>query len=169
LTQSLAWSLIAAQTEENTTMARWGLNATKGSASVQTVLALNAAASSMRRAKVFDISMGCAASPADNAFQWIVQRCTTAGTGTTLTPNSLDAADTLATTIVATATVTVDPALTASAFLYTDALNQRSTFRWVAAPYSELIIPATASNGIAFGLSAASTTTFVAGAIFEEY
>lgn len=150
-------------------MARWGVSANKGAASVQSVLLLTAAAASPRRAKVYDVSIGSGASPADNAFIWIVQRCTTAGTGTTLTPNSLDAADTLASTIVATHTVTVDPTLTANAFNYRDALNQRATFRWVAAPYSELIVPATTSNGFMFGLSAASTTTFDAGAMYEEY
>lgn len=150
-------------------MARWGVSANKGSASVQGVLNLNAAASSMRRAKIYDLGIGCGASPADNAFIWVIQRCTTAGTGTTVTPNSLDAADTLASTIVATATITVDATLTAGAFAYREALNQRASFRWVAAPYGELIIPATASNGFMIGLSAATTTTFDVGACFEEY
>lgn len=150
-------------------MARWGVSANKGSANVQGVLILTAAASSPRRAKVYDLSMGCGAAPADNAFIWIIQRCSTAGTATGLTPNSLDPADTLASTIVAGATVTTDPTLTANAFLYRDALNQRATFRWVAAPYSELIIPATASNGFLFGLSAVSTTSMDAGCQFEEY
>lgn len=150
-------------------MARWGVSASKGAASVQGVLYLNAAASSMRRAKISDLAIGCGASPADNAFVWIFQRCTTAPTATALTPNSLDPADTLASTIVANATVTVDGSLTANAFLFRIPENQRATVRWVAAPYCELIIPATASNGIMIGLSAASTTTFDAGAIYEEY
>jgi hypothetical protein len=149
--------------------ARWGVSANKGANNVQGVLYLTAAAASPRRAKVYDLSMGCGAAPADNAFIWIIQRCSTAATATGLTPNSLDPADTLASTIVAAATVTVDATLTANAFMYRDALNQRATFRWVAAPYGELIIPATTSNGFMFGLSAASTTTFDAGANYEEY
>jgi len=150
-------------------MARWGVKANKGAGNVQSVLGLTAAAASPRRAKVHDISMGCGASPADNAFTWIIQRCSTAGTGSALTPNALDPADTLASTIVAKDTTTVDPTLTAAAFLYAEALNQRATMRWVAAPYSELIIPATASNGFIVGLSAATTTSFDCGAQFEEY
>jgi hypothetical protein len=149
-------------------MARWGVAANKGTASVQTVLYLGAAASNMRRAKVYDWTIGCGASPADNAFTHIAQRCTTAGTGAAKTPNALDAADTLATTIVAKDTITADPTLTASAFLLWKALNQRATFRWVAAPYGELIIPATASNGIVFGLSSATPTSFDYDAMFEE-
>ena len=149
-------------------MARWGVKANKGAGNVQSVLALTAAAASPRRARVHDLTMGCGASPADNAFTWIIQRCTTAGTGNALTPNALDQADTLASTIVAKDTVTVDPTLTASAFLNAEALNQRATKRWVAAPYSELVIPATASNGFILGLSAATTTSFDAGAHYEE-
>ena len=150
-------------------MARWGVKATKGAGNVQSVLLLVAAAASPRRAKVYDWSFGCNATPADNVFTHIAQRCTTAGTGAALTPNSLDPADTLASTIVAKDTVTIDPTLTANAFLLGKPLNQRATFRWVAAPYGELIIPATASNGIMFGLSAASTTDMAHDANFEEY
>ena len=149
--------------------ARWGAAATKGAGNVQGVVYATAAAASMRRAKIYDLSLGCGASPADNAFIWVIQRCTTAATATALTPNSLDPADTLASTIVVSNITTVDATLTASAFVYRDALNQRATFRWVAAPYSELIIPATASNGFMIGLSAASTTSFDAGIQYEEY
>ncbi len=151
-------------------MARWGVTANKGVASVKGVLYLQAAAANMRRAKVNDITVGSDSSPADNAFVFGAQRCTTLPTGAALTPNSLDPADTLASTIVATGTVTVDGTLTAAAFPFPGfALNQRATFRWAAQPYMELIIPATASNGFMFGLiNAASTTSFQVGAQYEE-
>jgi hypothetical protein len=149
-------------------MARWGTRLTKGSASVQTVGALTAAASNMRRAKLTDITMGCNASPADNEFEWVFQRCTAAPTGTTVTPNSTDPADTLASTIVATGTVTAGEALTAGAFLGEIPMNTRASFRWVAVPTFELIIPATASNGISVAISAATTTTFGCGVMYEE-
>jgi hypothetical protein len=99
----------------------------------------------------------------------IIQRCTTVPTGSAKTPNSLDPADTLATTIQAFDTVTADGTLTANAFLYQVPLNQRATLRWVAAPYGEIIIPATANNGIMLGLDAATTSTFNYGVNFEEY
>lgn len=150
-------------------MARWGVTGNKGAANVQGILVLNAAAANMRRAKIYDWTLGCGAAPADNAFTHLLQRCTTAPTGAAKTPNSLDPADTLASTIVATDTITADPTLTANAFLARKALNQRATFRWVAAPYGELIIPATASNGIAHVLSAANVTSFDADMNYEEY
>lgn len=61
-------------------MARWGVTGNKGGASVQGVLYLNAAAASPRRARLYDLTIGCNASPADNTFNHIIQRCTTAPT-----------------------------------------------------------------------------------------
>jgi len=149
-------------------MARWAIGASKGADNVQGVALLVAAAASMRRAKIYDWTLGCNATPADNTFTHIGQRCTTAGTGTSLTPNALDQADTLACTIVCKELISADPTLTANAFLFRKALNQRATFRWVAAPYGEIVIPATASNGVLLGLSAATTTTFAYDVHFEE-
>jgi hypothetical protein len=149
-------------------MARWGVTFSKGSANVQGVGYLNAAGSNMRRFKLTDFTVGCNASPADNTFVHLVQRCTTAPTGTGVTPNALDPADSLAAVTVATGTITADATLTGAAFLYQVSLNQRGTFRWVAVPYFEIICPATANNGLMLGLSAASPTTFAYGAQFEE-
>lgn len=148
--------------------------ATKGSksnaASVQTVLALNAAAASPRRARIFDLTFGSSASPVvDQQWVWQCQRCTTVGTGSSKVPNALDPADTLASTIQATDIYTVDPTLTAAAFVKSVGLNQRATFRWVAAPGKELVIPAATNNGIAVVLSAATTSIgFEADAAYEE-
>lgn len=118
---------------------------------------MTAAASNMRRAKIYDLIFGSEATPADNAFLWEVQRCTTAGTaGSAVTPVALDSADTLASTIVVGQAHSVDPTLTANTFALRVGLNQRATFRWVAAPGGELMIPATASNGFAFRTPTAS-------------
>jgi hypothetical protein len=129
-----------------------------GGSSVKSCLVLVAAASNMRRARIMELELGNATSPADNAFIMNVIRATTAGSGTTRTPVMLDAADTLASTIVATDTVTADPSLSGVAILNWP-VNQRGSVRFVAAPGAEPVIPATASNGFLFGLSAASTTT----------
>lgn len=149
-------------------MANFGVTANKGAAVVQTVLGLNAAAASPRRSKLYDYSLGCGAAPADNAFTHIIQRVTTAPVGAAKVPNALDQADTPAATTVATDTVTADGAVVANAFLSRKALNQRATFRWVAAPGSELVIPATANNGLLMGLSAATATSFDYDALFQE-
>jgi hypothetical protein len=63
--------------------------------------------------------------------------------------------------------LTVDPTLTANAILLSLPLNQRASFRWVPAPGSELVTPATASNGLALrtptagGLVAITATVYV--------
>lgn len=106
------------------------------------------------RTMIYDLTLGSDATPADNAASYKLQRCTTAGTwagagGAAITPQALDPGDPAAVTTANQGVASVGPTLTASAFLLQWAQNQRATFRWVAAPGSELKIPATASNGIA--------------------
>jgi len=101
-----------------------------------------------RRVKLYDWLFGSEATPADNVFLWQIQRCTTAGTATGVTPQPLDPAD-AATELDAAENHTVDPTLTAAAMLATIPLNQRASYRWVAAPGGEIVTPATASNGVA--------------------
>lgn len=112
------------------------------------------------RPKVYDITFGSDATPADNAGKFAFQRCTTTGTvGSSITPQALDPGDPAALCSSGLAVFSVGPTLTASAFVLQWAQNQRATFRWVAAPNGELVIPATASNGLA--LMALVTTTAV--------
>ena len=150
-------------------MALWSTGGSKDATSVQAVLLLVAAAASMRRAELYDFAIGSNAVSADTTFLWIVQRCTTAGTGAALTPNANDPADPIAATTVVKDTVTVDPTLTAAAFLARIPLNQKATYRWATIPGTGIIIPATASNGVILGLSAATTTLFAATASFNEH
>ena len=100
-----------------------------------------------RRLKFYDLMFGSEASPADNAFLYIVQRCTALGTSTAVTPSPIDPAD-AATESDAGENHTIEPTYTANLVLLAIALNQRATFRWVAAPGGELVTPATASNGL---------------------
>jgi hypothetical protein len=109
---------------------------------------ITADATRPRRGMLYDLMIGSEATPADNPFLWQVQRCTTAGTSTGVTPTALDPAD-AATESDAGENHTITPTLTAGAILLSIPLNQRATFRWVAQPGCELIYPATASNGLA--------------------
>jgi hypothetical protein len=150
-------------------MAKYGVTLQRTASATLSVGALTAPGAGARRAKIYDLMFGSEATPADNAFLWQLQRCTTAGTaGTNPTPNPLDPADAAAVTVAGQAH-SVDPTLTGGALPLTVALNQRATFRWVAAPGGELVIPATANNGFAIrtptagGLVAVSCT-----AHFEE-
>lgn len=118
-----------------------------------------------RRGKLYDIMFGSEASPADNPFLWRVQRITAAGTSTAVTPTMVDPGD-VATEADAGENHTIDATATANAILLSVPLNQRATFRWVAAPGSELVYPSTASNGFAVytptsSAVAVTTTWFV--------
>ena len=120
----------------------------------------------LRRFKVYDFSMGSDATPADVAITWLIQRFTTAPTGgaaETLEP--LDSADAAASTL---AMQSATGGGSAGVSLMEFPLNQRATFRWIAAPGSELVVPATTSNGLAWltpelvgGTPSCWVTTFI--------
>jgi hypothetical protein len=102
-----------------------------------------------RRSMMSDIIFGAAeATPGDFGFVWEVQACTTQGTNTAITLTAANPADGTP-TITAGQNHTVTPTLTANQVRLSIGLNQRSTYRWVAPPGSELYTPATSANGLA--------------------
>ena len=114
------------------------------------------------RTAVYDIVISNFATPADNAAQWQLRRSTAAGTGgTTLTCPALDSGDPAAVTACQVAP-TSEPTYTANTSLLDVAVNQRATFRWVAAPNSEFVTPATSANGL--GLKCVAVNAGVASA-----
>lgn len=122
-----------------------------------------------RRFKVYDVILGSEATPADAAILWTIQRCSAAGTTTAVTPQKLDPADAAALT-EAGENATIEPTYTANEILLNVPLNQRATFRWVAAPGGELVFPATDENGFGVQTDTISTGTPVITATihFEE-
>jgi hypothetical protein len=119
---------------------------------------MTADATRPRRLRVYDAIVGSEATPADAAILWTFRRCTAAGTSTGVTPQNLDPAS-AATEYDAGENHTIEPTYTAGAILLNIALNQRATFRWVAAPGGELVMPATASNGFGIETDTISTGT----------
>jgi|SRR5882762_5126096 len=102
-----------------------------------------------RRSMMSDIMFGAAeATPGDFGFVWEVQACTTQGTNTSITLTAANPADGTP-TITAGQNHSADPTLTANQVRLSIGLNQRSTYRWVAPPGSELYTPATSANGLA--------------------
>lgn len=149
-------------------MAKYSVEMNRAASATLSVGTITADATTPRRQKIYDLTMGSEATPADFAFLWQVQRCTTAGTNTPVTPQALDPSDALA-LADAGENHTVDPTLTANAILLAIALNQRATFRWVASPGGELVIPATASNGVALRTPTAGGTPAITATVhFEE-
>lgn len=128
-------------------MAKYAVELNRTASTTLEVGSVTVDAVTPRRFKIYDMVLGAEATPADTVYLWQVQRCTTQGTATGVTPTALDPADAAA-LFDAAENHTINGTLTAGQILLSIPLNQRATFRWVAAPGGELIAPATASNGM---------------------
>lgn len=130
---------------------------------------ITAPAASMRRIKIYDLTFGSEGAPVDAAFLWTGQRCSTTGTRTTVSHlGPLDPAE-----AACVATVgenhTVEPTYTANTIMLDEPINQKATYRWVAIPGGEIVIPATANAGVGFFTPVATNLASVtARAHFEE-
>ena len=115
-------------------------------------------AATTTRGRVYDFMSGSDATPADAATKLGFRRISAAGTtASTVTPNALDPADPAA-LLTYGLTWNINPTITASSEVLQVAHNQRATFRWVAQPDGELIIPATSGAGLALMSIVASAT-----------
>jgi hypothetical protein len=137
------------------------------STSYKTLLALTAATATLTRAAVYDVLIGTNGTPADNFVEWDISRQTAAGTSTAVTPVPLDGSLRAAGT-VGSANFTAEGTITASTSLFYIGVNQRASYRWVAAPGSELIIPATNLAGLALRAKSAAYTGTATGAMYHE-
>jgi hypothetical protein len=130
----------------------------------------NPAAAPTLRGRIFDLVVGSVATPADQAADFYLGRTTAVGIeGSGLVPNNLDPAGPAGAYDSGLGVFGAEPTYTAAKQLLGFQLNQRATFRWVAAPFSELIMAATQNNGA--GLKTASSTStqaYGAAILFAE-
>ncbi len=146
-------------------MAKYSAAMTR-TASTTASLGTITSSATVRRVKIFDMTLGSQASPADNVFQYVMTRCTNAGTNSAVTPAPLDPADAAALTVVGQLN-TVEPTGNTPA-VFTLELNQRATFRWVAAPGAEIVTPATSGSGVGIQTPTATAVAITAQIYFEE-
>ena len=108
------------------------------------------------RPKIYDIMATAYGTPNDYQAKYVVNRITTAGTSTAVTPQALDPADpaSLATAGMAHSG---EPTYTANAELLVMSRNLRHPYRWVAIPGREIVLPATAANGVGVLVKEVST------------
>lgn len=133
-----------------------------------TALTVGSNATTAQRNRFIELWFGNVGTPADLVSIQVVQRCTALGTGTLVTATKLDPADRVA-QAAAAENHTVEPTFTSAEELLEIPLNHRGTYRWVAAPKSEILTPATVANGIGFTcLHASAVTDWRVGAIWEE-
>jgi hypothetical protein len=125
-------------------------------------------ATTLRKAWLYDVMMGCDQTPADNAIGWCIDRQTSTGTRTAQIPPPLDAGDAAALITVGVCT-TIEGIVTATTKLMEIGINQRAGYRWVAAPGGEFVVPATNVAGLGIrALSPAYTGKVTASANFWE-
>ncbi len=90
----------------------------------------------------------------DQSYEVQLKRFTAAGTTTALTPASTDSGDP-ASTFTAGSNASAEPTYTANTLIDDYGANPRATFRWVAYDQrAEIILPATAANGVGWLLNA---------------
>lgn len=130
---------------------------------------LEAPASSPRRISLSELIVGSDAGTLGTSnFRFELQRSTTAATGTAVTPEPLDPADAACSALLKSS-LTVQGTNTAGKIPLTIPLSQQATFRWVANPGFEIIIPATASNGLHLNTPVAGNTPSAAATlVFSE-
>lgn len=135
----------------------------------KTLMAVTAQTTSLRRIKVYDVMFGTLGTPADQTYEFDISRQTAAGTSTAITPVALDPADAAAFT-VGSANFTAEGTITATSSVFYLGINQRASYRWVAAPGSELVGPATNLAGLAIRTRSVSggTATATAAFLFQE-
>lgn len=135
----------------------------------KTILNLfNGVATPTGRGRIYDILIGCGATPADQATIFYVGRTTAVGTeGSGFTPNNLDPSGPAGEYDFGVAH-SVEPTYTANKELLRVELNQRATFRWVAAPGGELILPATQNAGAGLKSSSGTGTASHGATIYFE-
>lgn len=119
------------------------------------------------RGFAYDVLFGTAGTPADNSYVFDISRQTAAGTATAAVPVALDPAD-VAGRLTADLNYTAEGTITAASSVLNVAINQRASYRWVAAPGSEIVIPATDENGIALRAKSAAGTAIATGTIFHR-
>jgi len=135
----------------------------------------------LRRGKLYDILVGTNTTPADNFLEFIVSRATVGSSpvwvGSVSSVSSTFANDQADAAFAAFATVNASAASSTAFSVLTPAwyigLNQRASFRWVAAPGSEITYPAvssaTGNNGLLLGgRSGAYVGTLTGTIMFQE-
>ncbi len=123
----------------------------------------------LRRGKIYDLLVGTNGTPADNYMEWDVSRfsVTISISATAATPSPLDTADS-AMLGVSLANSTADSTYLTGASVFYVGVNQRASYRWVAAPGSELVYPATALNGLALRTRSGGYTSTATGALYTQ-
>lgn len=126
----------------------------------KTALGVRQPATPLDIIKLYTLVLGSAATPADNAIEWTVQKGSTAGTSTSVTPTDVEDTAQVASALVGQ-TYTAEPTAVSNSILFDNGLNLRATYTIVMGPGYEWKIGLTAARGFTIGAKHASATPTV--------
>ena len=131
---------------------------------------INGGNSPLRRGKIYDVLVGTNSAPGDFFLEWAIDRITATSTTTNLQGLPLDSADFGTTSLMTQCMVNSSQhgTVTTAQQLWYVGMNSRASYRWVCAPGSELVWPATASNGLTLRPKGNYTSTVTATVMFQE-
>jgi hypothetical protein len=124
-------------------------------------------ASLTRRGKIYDILVGTDGTPADNYMEYDLARMTAPSTSALVAANPLDPAD-AAMASGSVANSTTEGTFTSSGQVWYIGVNQRASYRWVAAPGSEFVYPATSSAGLGLRARSGAYTGTATGNVLTQ-
>jgi hypothetical protein len=119
--------------------------------------ALHITASTSTRGRAYDFMVGASGTPADNSLVWTIMRFTVAPTSSSVTPTAIDPGEPAA-QLAAGENATAEGTVTSGSEVLELPINQRASYRWVAAPGGEIVIPASSGNGISARVKSAGYT-----------
>jgi hypothetical protein len=131
---------------------------------------INGGLSPLRRGKIYDVLVGTPSTPGDTALEFDISRITATSTTTNVNALNLqlDPADAQPSTQIMINSSQAGT-ITASQQVWYVGMNQRASYRWVFAPGSELVWPATASNGLTMRARSGSYVGLCTGTVmFQE-
>lgn len=127
---------------------------------------INGGNSPLCRGKMYDVLVGTPSTPGDTAIEWAIDRITATSTTTNLQGFPLDSADPGTTNLITQCMINSSQFGTIGGQqLWYVGMNQRASYRWVCAPGSELVWPATASNGLTLRPRSPSYTGLVTATV----
>ena len=138
------------------------------------VLSYASSTTQARRGKWYDVLVGTNGTPADQYCVYDISRITSSPSGaliyTLAIPTPLDSADAafLGVAYANATSSTGEPTITSSTSMFNVGVNQRASYRWVAAPGSELVYPATNLNGLTLRVSGSATATTATATVLVQ-
>lgn len=124
-------------------------------AATKTPLILGSTANIRPRVLRYDVST-TGTPTSDQGVEYQIRRATALGTSTAYTLGASDPSDTAGTPVVTAGTnCTIEPTYS-TGFMVDRSQNPRATYQWAAySPDEEMVMPATAANGIGWQIQAA--------------